>query len=40
MGSVGAGHMIAPAAGSLLVQGSTLLTEGRALLVAPSGSLF
>ncbi|HMQ91534.1 MAG TPA: lytic transglycosylase domain-containing protein [Amaricoccus sp.] len=40
MGSVGAGHMIAPAAGGLLVQGSTLLTEGRALLVAPSGSLF
>jgi hypothetical protein len=40
MGSVGAGHMIAPANGSLVVQGTTLLTEGHALLVAPSGSLF
>jgi hypothetical protein len=40
MGSVAAGPLIAPPGGSLLVQGSTLLTEGAPLLSGPSGSLF
>ena len=40
MGSVAAGPLIANPGGSLLVQGSTLLTEGAPLLAGPSGSLF
>jgi hypothetical protein len=40
MGAIAAGPLIAPPAVSLLVQGSTLLTEGAPLLTGPSGSLF
>ena len=40
MGSVATGPLIAAPGGGLLVQGSTLLTEGGPLLTGPSGSLF